>query len=332
MNEVLKGEEYEIMKKDPLQSCTAKIGKVVKELKHVIREDEKYLLKVDNTVLPRFYGLPKLHKVGNKMRPITNCINSPSYKIAKWLVSEFKGLKKFKNYSVKNLFEVVEKTKNLFLEQQDRLISFDVCALFPSIPRERMLNLLEKWLKENELNSETVEEYMKLTRLCVCENYFQFKGKFYRQKEGLAMGSPLSPFLADLFMGDFETHMVTAFPWMFKFWVRYVDDIFAIVHEKHIEDSLKLLNLQDKNIKFTSELEDQKQALPFLDLKLIRCNHKIKFEIHRKDTHSDNYIKFDSYSPEEHKLAAFNSLIYRMVNLPLEMDTTITEYNYTRNS
>ena len=79
---------------------------------------------------------------------------------------------------------------------------------------------------------------------------------------------------------------------------------------------------------FTSELEDNKQALPFLDLKLIRCNHKIKFEIHRKDTHSDNYIKFDSYNPEEHKLAAFNSLIYRMENLPLERDTKITEYNY----
>src|SRR6187551_508412 len=74
--------------------------------------------------------------------------------------------------------------------------------IFSSIPRERMQNLLEKLLKENYLNNEIVEEYMKLTRLYVCDNYFQFIGKLYRQKGGLAMGSPLSPFLADLFMGD----------------------------------------------------------------------------------------------------------------------------------
>ena len=61
------------------------------------------------------------------------------------------------------------------------------------------------------------------------------------------MGNPLSPFLANSYMSEFKIHITSSFPWMYKSWNRYVDDIFCIVKEKHLFDFLKLLNIQDRN-------------------------------------------------------------------------------------
>ena len=94
---------------------------------------------------------------------------------------------------------------------------------------------------------------------------------------------------------------------MYKSWNRYVDDIFCIVKEKHLDDSLKLLNIQDKNKNFTMEIENN-NYLPFLDFKIMKNNKKLEFGIFRKDTNADNYIKANSYNPVTHKHAIFNSL------------------------
>ena len=50
---------------------------------------------------------------------------------------------------------------------------------------------------------------------------------FYEQVEGAAMGSPLSPVVANLYMEAFEKTLEAAL-WKPAFWVRYVDDVFAI--------------------------------------------------------------------------------------------------------
>ena len=43
-----------------------------------------------------------------------------------------------------------------------------------------------------------------LFNLATCETHFLFKGKFYDQINGVAMGSPLAPVLASLFTGHYE--------------------------------------------------------------------------------------------------------------------------------
>ncbi|KAG8309916.1 hypothetical protein J6590_074036 [Homalodisca vitripennis] len=40
---------------------------------------------------------------------------------------------------------------------------------------------------------------MELLELCTQCNYFELEGKVYRQDEGVAMGSPLSPIFANIF-------------------------------------------------------------------------------------------------------------------------------------
>ena len=101
---------------------------------------------------------------------------------------------------MKNSQDLGDKIKNMNLNSVDRLVSFDVEAIFPSIPVEKLRKYLEKWLNDIGLQKEEVEDYIKLTRIYVEQNYFSFSNKYYRQDSGLSMGNPLSPFLANLFM------------------------------------------------------------------------------------------------------------------------------------
>ena len=175
---------------------------------------------------------------------------------------------------------------------------------------------LEKWLSSLDLDKNVINELVLLTNLRMQQNVCSFRNKFFKMEDGLAMGNPLSPFLANLYMGQFEMHITKSFPHMFKSWFRFVDDIFAIVDKNLIDDSLKLLNLQDKSIKFTLETENS-GSIPFLDLRIMRKDNKLEFGIYRKPTHVDNYIKNLSYNPRQHKHAILNSLTYRLVNIPL---------------
>ena len=55
---------------------------------------------------------------------------------------------------------------------------------------------------------------------------FCFLGEIYEQTEGVAMGSPLSPIVANLFMEDFEEKTINSLPQKPRWWLRFVDDVF----------------------------------------------------------------------------------------------------------
>ena len=53
----------------------------------------------------------------------------------------------------------------------------------------------------------------------------------YEQVKGAAMGSPISPIVANLFMEDLETKALTTAPSTPKIWKRFVDDTFTIIQK-----------------------------------------------------------------------------------------------------
>ena len=80
------------------------------------------------------------------------------------------------------------------------MVSFDVSNLFTCVPVNEALKEVKKFLD----NSEAATELLRLMQLCTSQNYFSFDDKLYRMNEGLAMGCPLSPLLADIFMNSWE--------------------------------------------------------------------------------------------------------------------------------
>ena len=50
----------------------------------------------------------------------------------------------------------------------------------------------------------SVQNITELPGFCLHNTYFSFQSKFYEQLEGVAMGSPVSPVVANLYMEHFE--------------------------------------------------------------------------------------------------------------------------------
>jgi hypothetical protein len=116
--------------------------------------------------------------------------------------------------------------------------------------------------------------------------------------------------------------------WFPKFWVRYMDDVLAIVKQGSEEKILK--NLNDNkvfpSIKFTMEKENNGFS-PFLDLK-IRNTGSIKFDIYRKATSTQQYIPINSSHPWSQKMASFNSMLHRLCTTPLDTEAYNRELKF----
>ena len=106
-----------------------------------------------------------------------------------------------------------------------------------------------------------------LVRIYLKSTFFSFKGVLYEQVEGVAMGSSLSPVVANLYMEAFEKSAIESFPLKPKWWKRLVDD--TNINWPHGKESLDAflehLNSRSEHIKFTMEVEEDNQ-IPFLDV------------------------------------------------------------------
>ena len=172
-------------------------------------------------------------------------------------------------------------------------------------------------------------ELCDLIKLCTNQNSFVFNGKHYKQLDGLAMGSPLSPVLAEIYMDNFEKLLFCNKNPLLKNivkWYRYVDDVFCVWQGtlRQLSQFLTVLNSQDKHIKFTMETEEE-GVLNYLDMSIRIINHKFDFAIYRKKCYSDSIIHERSRHHIQQKTAALKSLIHRVCHIPMSESSMANE-------
>ena len=166
------------------------------------------------------------------------------------------------------------------------------------------------WTKNTYL---TANRILKLVKICAATPQFEFDGTFYKQLSGLAMGSPLSPFLAGLFMEEFEKEVLENTDENIIFYARYVDDCFLLAESMDsLNKFLVELNSHDSNgrITFTCEMEAGKK-LPFLDILMDRSQGNLHCSVYRKKTDSGRYTHFSSFQPAQHKIGTIDCLARR---------------------
>ena len=147
--------------------------------------------------------------------------------------------------------------KDLKVEDDEILVSYDVTALYPSVPQEEAINIFhEMMINDDDLQSKTkmtAENVITLFKICVQTTYFVFNKKLYKQVDGLAIGASSSGPAADLFMEKLEAKAIATFIEPPALWKRYVDDTFCKLKMIHVETFLIHLNSQHPRIKFTTE-------------------------------------------------------------------------------
>ena len=233
-------------------------------------------------------------------RPILSAIGTTTYKVAKFFVPILEEHTK-NEYTLKDSFQFAEDIGN-----QDAslfMTSFDVESLFTNIPLDETINLCVTKMYKNKrkVHGLTKSKFRELLDISTKQSLFIFNNTFYTQIDGVAMGSPLGPTLANIFLSHFENIWLEECPLQFKpvYYKRYVDDIFLLFRSHdHVNKFQIFLNSRHRCMKFSLEVENDNQ-LPFLDVKVCRKEGRFVTSLYRKRTFSGVYLNYKSFVPTE---------------------------------
>ena len=148
--------------------------------------------------------------------PIVSSRSTFTHGTAKELVRILKSLMGMSPHHILNTRDFVQHLKGIQLQQDGCIISYDVKALFISMPIQPAINIIKNKLsKDKDLQQRTskaIYQIISLSEFCLKNTYFVFQSRYYEQLEGAAMGSPICPIVANLYMKEFEAKALNTSP------------------------------------------------------------------------------------------------------------------------
>ncbi|UYV61846.1 hypothetical protein LAZ67_1006840 [Cordylochernes scorpioides] len=240
------------------------------------------------------YGAPKIHKPGVPLRPIIAYHLSPAHTLAKYLAQLLSPIMKNNpnQYNITHPPSFVQEITQMQLPAHHTMVSFDVTALYLSLPHALILNKLQSFLKSAGIQDQTITLITQLTSLCLSISTFTFNHQHYKQIRGTPMGSPLSSIVAEGRDGVLGP----------------VDQSDAFFRHPLLEEVCGRHLLY---IKFTYETETN-LVLPFLDILIIRTPHRLHTAVYYKKNNPPLYTHFSSNSPVAYKVNTVRTLTKRI--------------------
>ena len=322
------------------EDVLSRLGKfqsfLYRNFKSILSEREYKDIYPSASNIPVMYGLPKIHKTGAPLRPILSMVGCFNHAFAQWIGRQLGELRQAKH--------ITKDSFNLNFLKDSKLngkyfVSYDVVSLFTNIPLDETIQLIVDSLypkvpgvaaKDQLFHGMTKTIFRNALNHCLKDNTFVFNGIFYKQIDGCAMGSPLAPILADIFMnhllepkivrGEHDFLNITFInepsrPFNLHVFVRYVDDTLAVFDSAEEADRfLTYLNNLHSSIQFTIDKESH-DKLPLLDLLLIKDSYydeeNISITVYRKPTHSGVFTHFLSFIPFQYKRGLVRTLFDR---------------------
>ena len=213
----------------------------------------------------KFYGIAEIRKLklNDKVdqlpiRPIVSNIGTATYNLAKNLSKLLSPLSKSK-YTMGNKKHFIERIKQETVPDKYKMVSFDLKSLSTSVPLGKTIDItLEKIYDRKDINTQITRPEMKeLLTLCTKNVHFTFDDQIYQRNNGAAIGSPLGPILAGIFMVQLETRIVPTLRNVVWNWKTFVDDTIGYVKNGSIDIILSKLNSFHPNIQFTYKVEEE---------------------------------------------------------------------------
>ena len=154
--------------------------------------------------------------------------------------------------AVRNSKDYADFIQQQSLNKSDVLVPLDVISLFTKVPVSLALEIAQRRLELGSTLSDrtnlAVEDVLQLLSLCLNATFFSFRGTYYRQSFGTAMGSPVSVVIANMVMEHVEEQALSSFPQRVLFWKRYVDDVCCALAEHEVSSFLCHLNSIEPSI------------------------------------------------------------------------------------
>ena len=187
------------------------------------------------------------------------------------------------------LNRIKELNKNVPFPEGTLLVSWDVVSMFPNIDNNLGLTAVEKALDARDKSIPSTKCILEAVEICLKCNHSVFKGDFFLQIHGTAMGPKNACSYADLAMGELDHKAKFCGPLKPALWWRYRDDIFDLWQQgpSALENFTGFINYLYPTIKF--ELVSSDSYLNMLDVTLYLIDGFIRTDIYSKPTDSHLY-------------------------------------------
>ena len=183
----------------------------------------------------------------------------------------------------------------------NQMVCLDMVSLFTKVPTEEALSIVRDRLASDlSLEEQTgipIDNLMEMLTFCTQTTHFGMGSHIYQQDEGLAMGSPLSPAMVNIYMEYFEEMALESISLKPTIWLRYIHDTFILwLHQEDVQILLDHVNSTRPLIRFTMEKESN-NTLPFLDVQISQTEQGFKTSVYCKPTFTRLYLNFNSHHP-----------------------------------
>jgi len=236
--------------------------------------------------LPIFHVLPKLHKKSASIssRPIVGAV---SWITTRWSIYLCSILEKVScPFTLSNSLSLISQVENHLVSQDCFFVTADVSSLYTMMSVTRLANCLR---------SKNVSEFDISVAMFICNsNYFKYGSTVYKQLDGIAMGCNAAVHFANIYLDSFDQHFAP----LFKFYRRYIDDLFFIFEgpEFMLQSIFNRMNAFIPDIHLSFHFSTV--SVDFLDLTAFKFEEKICFKTFQKVFNIYQYLPpFSLHSP-----------------------------------
>ena len=190
-----------------------------------------------------------VHKGAIPLRPVLSMPGSPYYNIAETVTKWLSVVPESKSQCTSK--KISDQLKDITLDDDEVLVSFDVVSLYTNVPVvEAIQEAADRlYCGEFEVPPVSKDTFIELLTLASTNVVMSTHDGYYVQKDGLAMGSPPAPLLANIWLAKRENDIKGDA----KLFDRYMDDVIRSIRQCDIEETLRQINLLHPNLKFTVE-------------------------------------------------------------------------------
>ncbi|KAM4044171.1 uncharacterized protein ACNLHF_008225 isoform 1-T2 [Anomaloglossus baeobatrachus] len=255
-------------------------------------------------IVPTIYFLPEVHKSLQDTlgRPIVSGVNSLCEPACRFLDYYLQPLMFDLPSYIRDSADLLVRIQDLHLDDDVIMMTADVESLYTSIAHSDGLRAVEFYLSTTSLESNLVFLLLTLLKCILTHNFFLFKGRYYLQQRGTAMGASCAPSYACLFLGYWERSI--QYPdsdsGSVLLWVRYIDDVFMVWQggQEELERFMCSLNVNNSNIKLTYNCSPS--SIEFLDIRIMRgVDGSLVTDIFRKGTAVNSLLSAKSSHPPQ---------------------------------
>jgi hypothetical protein len=253
----------------------------------------------------KFYITAKVHKTPIKGRPIVPSMTWMTFHLSEWLANQLNPLLINTEWVLKDSYTLLAALKDLNtndLPNTLRVASADVDALYPSMDIKTGLSLIKNFIEELNWENRYKRDFLiKAMEFVLTKGYITFDGNIYQQTNGAAMGSPMIPPYANIYMYQLEKETVHKYQnsGLLLLYKRYIDDILIVTRDTDITELKNELNTLHPAIKLTwTSLE---KHCSFLDLNIFIINNKLHTNVYQKQLNTYAYLPYHSYHTKAQK-------------------------------